>query len=206
MFELVQAGGWMMLPIIACSIAAGAIVAERLWFLTVPRVAPQTLLPQVWGWLRDESLTVDRVRELRETAPLGQVLAAALGNARRGRDAMRGAIDDALEQVEHDLERFLNELGTIAAITPYLGILGTVIGMIRVFTAISLEGTGDAQALSGGISEAFITTAAGLLVAIPARAMHRYLLRRVDALVLQMQAEGHRLVEILDDGSTGEDA
>jgi biopolymer transport protein ExbB len=125
------------------------------------------------------------------------VLAAGVANARRGREVMKEAMEEAAAQVTHDLERYLTALGVIASISPLLGLLGTVVGMIEVFTALMLEGTGNASVLAGGISQALITTAAGLSVAIPAIMCHRFLQRRVDELVMTMEQEAVKLVDIL---------
>jgi biopolymer transport protein ExbB len=195
--EIVIAGGWLMLPIILCSILAIAIVIERFWTLNVNRVAPRYAVGQIWTWIKNNELDSTRLRELRLASPLGQILAAGLLQARQGRDAMNSAISQSAAVVIHELERYLSTLGTIAAITPLLGLLGTVIGMIRVFTEIMVQGTGNPNALAGGISEALITTAAGLCVAIPAYACHRFFVRRVDTLVLALEQESGKLVDAL---------
>jgi biopolymer transport protein ExbB len=170
-FELVLAGGWLMLPIIICSIAVLGICIEKYLSLNPQKIAPQHLLAQVWSWLKNNQMNPSKLAELRGTSPLGMILAAGLSNSRHGREVMKESILEAANQVIHDLERYLNSLGTIAAITPLLGLLGTVIGMIKVFNEIMLAGTGNAGVLAGGISEALITTAAGLSVAIPAFAV-----------------------------------
>jgi biopolymer transport protein ExbB len=195
--EIVIAGGWLMLPIILCSILAIAIVIERFWTLNVNRVAPRYAVGQIWTWIKNNELDSTRLRELRLASPLGQILAAGLLQARQGRDAMNSAISQSAAVVIHELERYLSTLGTIAAITPLLGLLGTVFGMIRVFTEIMVQGTGNPNALAGGISEALITTAAGLCVAIPAYACHRFFVRRVDTLVLALEQESGKLVDAL---------
>lgn len=192
-----QAGGWLMVPIIACSVIALAIIAERLWTLQVRRVLPPHLVAQVWTWDRDAGLNQDRLRELRRGSPLGQILAAGLVNRQHSREIMKESIEDTGRQVILELERYLNTLGTIAAITPLLGLLGTVIGMIKVFTAITTMGVGDPAPLAGGISEALITTAAGLSVAIPSLMFYRYLRGRVDMLVVRMEQEAMRMVEVM---------
>ena len=186
-----------MLPIILCSIDAIAIIIERFWTLNTSRITPKYVLAQVWTWLKNNQLDSAKLRELRTSSPLGQILAAGLINSRYGRGAMTEAIEQAAAQVVHDLERYLNTLGTIAAITPLLGLLGTVVGMIRVFSEIMLQGTGNANALAGGISEALITTAAGLTVAIPTYMFHRFFTRKVDSLVLGLEQESAKLVDAL---------
>ena len=197
MVEIVRAGGWLMLPIILCSIVAIAIVIERFWSLSAARISPKYVLAQVWTWLKNNQLDSSKLRELRLSSPLGQILAAGLLSSRYGRVAMVDSIEQTAAQVVHELERYLNTLGTIAAITPLLGLLGTVVGMIRVFSEIMLQGTGNANALAGGISEALITTAAGLTVAIPTYMFHRFFTRRVDSLVLNLELESIKLVDAL---------
>ncbi len=197
MQEIVFAGGILMLPIILCSIAVIAISVERFWTLNPTKIAPKSQLGQVWTWIRDNELDSDRLKQLRRSSQLGKILAAGLSNSRQGRDVMKDSIEEAASQVVHDLERFVGALGTIAAIAPLLGLLGTVIGMIKVFTALNLEGTGNATVLAGGISEALITTAAGLTVAIPAMIAHRFFVRRVDSLVVAMEQESVKLVDAL---------
>ena len=203
LFELVQAGGWLMIPILLCSVLAAAISVERFWTLRAEQVAPQNLLAQVWTWIKNNEMDSRRLREVKSSSPLGQILAAGITSHRRGRNAMKKSIEEVANQVVHELERYLNTLGTVAAITPLLGLLGTVIGMIKVFTAIQLEGTGNATVLAGGISEALITTAAGLTVAIPSLFFYRYFQRKVDELVIYMEQEALKLVEVLNADRSG---
>lgn len=198
MFELVQAGGWLMFPILLCSVISAAICLERFWTLRSAQIAPKSLLAQVWNWIKSNEMDNKKLRELRAGSPLGQILATGIANHRRGREQMKEAIEEVASQVVHEMERYLNTLGTVAAITPLLGLLGTVIGMIKVFTAIRLEGTGNAAVLAGGISEALITTAAGLTVAIPSLFFYRFFQRKVDELVISMEQEALKLVEVLN--------
>ena len=197
MFELVKAGGWLMLPIVICSIAVVAISIEKFFALNPAKIAPKHLLAEVWSWIKNNQLNSGKLRELKATSPLGEILAAGLSNSRHGRDVMKESIEEAASHVIHELERYLNSLGTIAAIAPLLGLLGTVIGMIKVFTEIMLQGTGNAGVLAGGISEALITTAAGLSVAIPALIMHRYYVRKIDSVVVTLEQEAIKLVDAL---------
>jgi len=198
--EIVQAGGWLMVPILLCSVIAAAISVERLWTLQRSRITPKNLLAQVWSALKTDSMDSQKLRDLRGSSPLGQVLAAGVGNAKRGREVMKEAMEEAAAQVAHDMERYLTSLGVIASISPLIGLLGTVVGMIKVFTALMLEGAGNANVLAGGISQALITTAAGLSVAIPALMFHRFLLRRVDELMITMGQEAVKLVDIMQGG------
>lgn len=195
--EIVAAGGWLMLPIILCSIAVIGISIERYWTLNPSKIAPKHQLGEVWAAIQNNKLDSDKLRDLRRSSQLGRILAAGLSNSRHGRDVMKDSIEEAASQVVHDMERFLGVLGTIAAIAPLFGLLGTVIGMIKVFTALNLEGAGNAAVLAGGISEALITTAAGLTVAIPAMISHRFFVRRVDSLVVTMEQEAVKLVDAL---------
>jgi len=196
-WELVKAGGWMMLPIVLCSIAAAAIVAERLWTLRASRITPPHLLGQVWRWIKDKKLNNQKLKELRGDSPLGEILAAGLANSKHGREIMKECIEEAAARVIHELERYLTVLGTIAAVAPLLGLLGTVLGMIEIFSAFMGSGMANAPQLAGGIAKALITTAAGLFVAIPAVFFHRYLMRRVDELVVGMEQEAIKLVEVV---------
>tara|TARA_B100002003_G_C13990913_1_gene478831 strand:- start:155 stop:826 length:672 start_codon:yes stop_codon:yes gene_type:complete len=198
LFELVQAGGWLMVPILLCSVIAAAICVERFWTLRTAQIVPRNLLAQVWDWIKNNDMDNRKLRELRLGSPLGQILAAGITNHRRGREQMKEAIEEVANHVVHEMERYLNTLGTVAAIAPLLGLLGTVIGMIKVFTSIKLEGTGNAALLAGGISEALITTAAGLTVAIPSLFFYRFFQRRVDELVISMEQEALKLVEVLN--------
>ena len=197
MFEIVKSGGWLMVPIIACSVVAAAIILERLWTLQQKRVLPHNLTAQVWEWVKADQLNHKQIQTLHQSSPLGQILAAGLVNRNSDRDLMKDSIEDTGRHVVHELERYLNSLGTIAAVSPLLGLLGTVIGMVKVFAAITTHGVGNASVLAGGISEALITTAAGLSVAIPALMGYRYLRGRVDSLVVQMEKEAIKLVEAL---------
>src|SRR5512134_246611 len=201
MFEIVMAGGIVMVPIILCSILAVAITLERLWTLREQRVVPTELTDKVWQWVENRALSDKQVMALQQHAPLGSVLAAGLANRHRERSVMIQAIEDAGRHVVHDLERFLNMLGTIASISPLLGLLGTVTGMIRTFKAITVAGVGNPAAMAGGIAEALITTAAGLLVAIPALVIYRYLRGRVDSHVIDMEKESLKLVQAIDRAS-----
>ncbi len=194
MFEIIKAGGWLMAPLILCSIVAVAIVTERLWTLQTQRVAPEHLAAQVWNWLKNGELDDERLQALRANSPLGRILAAGLAQRHAARETMNEAIEDSGRHVVHELDRYLITLGTIATISPLLGLLGTVLGIMRVFAAISASGLGNPAALAGGISEALTTTVAGLAVAVPAYIMHRYLRGKVDDLVVRMERETLRLV------------
>ncbi len=197
MWEIISAGGFLMGPILLCSLLALAIFAERLWALRREQILPPDLAASAWKLHRGNKLDNKALDGMRRGSPLGQVLAAGLANLHLERDAVKERIEDAGRQVVHELERYLNTLGTIAAITPLLGLLGTVIGMIKVFFAITEYGVGNPAVLAGGISEALITTAAGLSVAIPSLIFYRYLRGKVNELVLGMEHEATRLLDAI---------
>jgi biopolymer transport protein ExbB len=197
MLEIVQAGGWIMFPIVACSVVAVAIVLERLWTLQEKRVLPANVANQVWDSVQHNQIDVQQIQHVHQSSPLGQVLAAGLAYRHAPRDVLKEVVEDAGRHAVHDLERYLNPLGTIAAISPLLGLLGTVSGMIRSFTAITAQGVGNPSILAGGISEALVATAAGLTVAIPSLIAYRYLRGRVDGLVVKIERESTRFIEVL---------
>jgi biopolymer transport protein ExbB len=198
MFEIVKAGGMMMAPIILASIIAAAIFLERLWTLQSKRVLPAELTEKVWRWVEQRQIQDKHISALQQNSPLGKILAAGLVNRERDRVVIREAIEDTGRHVVHELDRFIGALGTIASLSPLMGLLGTVLGMIRTFNAITTAGIGNPASLAGGIAEALITTAAGLTVAIPALIGYKYLRGRVQQLVVQMEKEAIKLVEAME--------
>lgn len=192
-----MSGGWLMLPIIACSIITLAISVERLLALRVAKVAPPQLLGEVWGWIKHNQLDTNKLRELKQSSPLGLLLAAGIANAKHGRAVMKESLEETAAVVVYGMERYLNALGTVALVAPMLGLIGAVLGIIDVFNDIRFHGTGDPNALAGGISEALITTAAGLIVAVPATIMHRFFNGRITTLVLMLEQEALKLVDAL---------
>ncbi len=201
MLELVKAGGWLMLPILICSVLALAIIIQRFYTLRRSRVIPDGALQAVYSQYKAGNLTSEYINSLREKSPLEQVLAAALINRNQPRAVMKEAIEEEGRQIVHGLEYFLGALATIAAISPLLGLLGTVLGMIDVFAAIVTAGVGNPGVLAGGISKALITTAAGLSVAIPALIFHEILSSRVDQLILDMEDKAVQMVDVLHQGN-----
>jgi len=196
-FEILKNGGWLMVPIIACSIIALAISVERLLALRVTKIAPPQLLGEVWGWIKNNQLDTNKLRELKQSSPLGLLLATGIANAKHGRAVMKESLEESAAVVVYGMERYLNALGTVALVAPMLGLIGAVLGIIEVFNDIRFHGTGDANALAGGISEALITTAAGLIVAVPATIMHRFFNGRITTLVLMLEQEALKLVDAL---------
>jgi len=197
MLELFKAGGWLMLPLFACSVIAIGIIAERFWSLQNKRIAPPELITQIWQWLQYDQVDKNRISALQQDSPLGQILAAGLVNRDNTREITKEGIEDVGRHVTLSLERNLNTLGTIAAITPLLGLLGTVIGMIKVFAVITTEGVGNPETLAGGISEALITTATGLVVAIPSLIFYRFFRGKISHLVVDMEEQALKLIELL---------
>lgn len=197
MFEILKAGGWLMVPIIACSIIATAICVERLLALRTSRIAPPQLLGEVWGWIKNNQLDAGKVRDLKQSSPLGLLLATGLINARHGREVMKESLEEAASVAVYGMERYLNALGTVALVAPMLGLIGSVLGIMHVFTEIRFHGTGDPGILAGGISEALITTASGLIVAVPTTIMHRFFNGRITSLVLLLEQETLKLVDAL---------
>ena len=205
MLEIILAGGWLMVPILLCSTLAVAIVIERFWTLRRSKVLPQGLSGMVEDWAARHELDARHLEQLRRESPLGRIYAAALDNRNRPRDVIKEAVEDTGRHVVHDLERFLNTLGTIAGISPLLGLLGTVVGMIKVFSAIMISGVGDANVLAGGISQALITTAAGLTVAIPSYFFYRFFRGMVAEYVISMEEKAISLIAVIERGNATPD-
>ena len=195
MIEYLMAGGGLMIPIVLCSIVAAGITLERLWSLRSQEVNPQSRLAVIHRRIDLGDVTDEWLDELLERSPLERLSAQVLQVRHGGKSVMQDLLFVEVKQIAHELERYLSTLGSMAAITPLLGLLGTVIGMIKVFSAIQAAGLGEASLLAGGISEALVTTAAGLGVAIPALVMHRFLLRRVDGLLIDIE---HHVSGLID--------
>jgi biopolymer transport protein ExbB len=198
MWEIVRAGGLMMWPIILCSVVAAAIILERLWTLQERRVLPPELTRRVWQLIEANQITEPMIHALEQNSPLGKLLAVGLLNRHRPRTLLMERLEDTGRHVVHELERYLNTLGTIAGVSPLLGLLGTVTGIIKAFNAIQAGGAGDPRALSGGIAEALVATAAGLCVAIPSLFAYRYLRGRVERIVVAMEKDSIRLADAVE--------
>lgn len=205
MLDIIIAGGWLMLPILFGSAVALAIVVERFWALRTRRIIPVNVVGQIKRHGSNGKLAPNHVATLADSSPMGRILAAGLAQDGANRADIRTAMEEVALQEVHHLERFLSALGTIAALSPLLGLLGTVVGMIEVFTALMLHGSGNTALLAGGISKALITTAAGLCVAIPAMFFHRFFLRRVDDIAVLMEGEATELMNwMVNTKSAGE--
>lgn len=197
MLEILIAGGWPMVPILLCSAVALAIILERFWSLRRKSVVPPELGEQVLAWARTRKLDPGHIETLRANSPLGEILAAALSVRMRSREIIKERVEDTGRHVVHRLERFLNTLGTIALISPLLGLLGTVFGLIEMFFAVMVSGVGDPLKMAGGIGQALVCTATGLCVAIPAYFFHRYFRGRVADYVVDMEEQTIRLIDEL---------
>ncbi|CUB07470.1 MAG: MotA/TolQ/ExbB proton channel family protein [Tepidiphilus sp.] len=195
MWSVIQASGWPIWPLLLASILAVAIIIERAWTLRRKRINPPGLLDSVLEELRRGASPLELAQRLEGHSPLGRVLAAGLRNYGSSREVMKEAIEDAGRVVAHELERYLTALGTIAAISPLLGLLGTIVGMIEIFASQSAAGA-NPQQLAHGISVALNTTGLGLIIAIPATIFWRHFRAYVDSLVIEMEQEAVRLVEV----------
>jgi biopolymer transport protein ExbB len=194
-FAIIEAG-WPIWPIVFASILALGIIAERFWSLRQSLVAPATLLPAVVQELKQKGVSAEMLVRLAQGSPLGQVFAAGLKNVKSSREVMKESIEEAGRAAAYDLERFLTTLGTIASISPLLGLLGTVIGMVEIFGAQTPSGASPAV-LAHGISVALYNTAFGLIVAIPSMIFYRHFRAKVESLVVEMEQQAIKLVEIV---------
>lgn len=197
MLEILASGGWLIVPILICSVLAIAIIAERFWSLQKNKIMPRYLVTRILNWHKKNELTAENIRALRAGSPLGRMLTAGLMSRHGSSVTIKQNIEDAGRHEVHELERHLNSLGTIAAITPLLGLLGSVVGLMEVFTSMTSQGIGNPQALGSGISQIMIATAAGLAVAIPSLTFYRYFQRRVDELAMGMELEALNLLEVM---------
>ncbi len=196
MLSIIEKAGWPIWPLILASIVALGIIGERLWTLRTRLIAPPGLLGSVLQELQAKGVTPEMIARLAEGSPLGRIFAAGLRNVNSSREMMKEAIEEEGRAVVHDLERFLNTLGTIATAAPLWGLFGTVVGMIEIFGALRPSGSSPAE-LAQGISIALYNTGMGLLVAVPALVFYRYFRGKVEALVMDMEQQAIKLVEVL---------
>jgi biopolymer transport protein ExbB len=196
LLSIIEAAGWPIWPLILCSVIALAIIGERMWTLRRKAVVPRQVLPQVVQEYRQNGVTPESVNRLAAHSPIGQVFAAALRNIESSPAVMKEAIEEAGRAVALELERFLTTLGTIATIGPLLGLFGTVIGMIEIFGSQTPQG-GNPLVLAHGISIALYNTAFGLVVAVPSMIFYRYYRAKVDAMLVDMELQALKLVEII---------
>lgn len=198
MYALIQAAGWPIWPIIFASVVAVGIIIERALALRQSVVAPRDMLPKVVEEYRKSGVNAEMLVRLHKSSPLGRIFAAGLKNVKSTREVMKESIEEAGRSVAHDLDRYLTTLGTIASMSPLLGLFGTVVGMIEIFGSNSpTGGAGNPAQLAHGISVALYNTALGILVAIPSMIFYRHFRAKVDAFIVEMELQALKLVEIV---------
>ncbi len=196
MLSLIQAAGWPIWPIIFASVVALGIIGERMWTLRLSVISPKELLPKVLGEYKRGGVNPEMLAHLQKHSPLGRILAAGLKNVKSSREIMKESIEESGRVVAHDLSRYLTTLGTIAALSPLMGLFGTLVGMIEIFGSNSPAGSNPAQ-LAYGISVALYNSAFGILVAIPSMIFYRHFRAKVDDFVIEMELQALKLVEIV---------
>ena len=196
MLSLIQAAGWPIWPIIIASVAALGIIGERMWTLRLSVIAPKELLPGILSEYKRSGVNSEMLARLRKHSPLGQILAAGLKNVKSTREVMKESIEESGRIIAHDLNRYLTTLGTIAALSPLMGLFGTLVGMIEIFGSNSPTGGNPAQ-LAYGISVALYNAAFGILVAIPSMIFYRHFRAKVDDIVIEMELQALKLVEMV---------
>lgn len=196
MWQIILAAGWPIWPLIIASVVAVAIIGERIFALREGVISPKNLLPEVQKWLAAGGINKEMIERLEQNSQLGRVFATALATAKQSRDITKESIEETARAVAHELEKYLATLGTIATVAPLLGLLGTVIGMVELFGAFTSTGHDVAQ-FARGISVALYNTAAGIVVAVPAMIAYRYFRTKVDAILIDMEQQAIKLVEII---------
>lgn len=198
MWEIIQAAGWPIWPLIFASIIALAIIGERFWALRASVVAPPSLLPEIQKNLKQGGISKETCERLKRHSLLGEIFSSALLTVDSSREVTKEAVEESGRAVVHKLEKYLTTLGTIATVSPLLGLLGTVIGMVELFGAFTTTGHDVAQ-FARGISVALYNTAAGIVVAVPAMIFYRYFRGKIDSLIVDMEQQAIKLVEIIHD-------
>ncbi len=196
MLDILRAAGWPIWPLLLASIIAVALIIERTISLRRAKIVPPGLLESVITDYRKHGVTPEMLGRLTNHSALGRIFAAGMRNVKSSREIMKEAIEEAGRGVTHELERFLNPLGTIASISPLMGLFGTIVGMIEIFGS-QTPGTGTPQQLAHGISVALYNAGFGILIAIPAMIFYRHFRARVDSLVVDMEQQAIKLVELV---------
>ncbi|SDW07064.1 MotA/TolQ/ExbB proton channel family protein [Nitrosomonas communis] len=196
MFSIIQAAGWPIWPIIFASIVAIAIIVERLWSLRLSKIAPRDLLPSILEEYNRTGTNAEMLSRLENNSPLGRIFVVGLRNVGNSREVMKESIEEAGRSVAHELDRYLTTLGTIASLSPLMGLFGTLIGMIEIFSSNAPAESNPAQ-LAHGISVALYNAAFGILVAIPSMIFYRHFRAKVDTLVMEMELQALKLVEVI---------
>lgn len=197
MFEYIAAGGVLIIPILLCSVVAMAIIIALFLKLNKKKVVPEGVADMAYKLAVSGKMTPQHIGQLREGSLLGKVMAAGLDSADQPRHVMKTNIEETGRHVIHEMDKYMTTLGTIAAIAPLLGLLGTVVGMISVFSVITSQGVGNPTELAGGISQALITTAAGISVAVPALIFHRFFRSKISGLAIEMEKSSMKLVDVV---------
>jgi biopolymer transport protein ExbB len=195
--HIIEAAGWPIYPLILCSIIALGIIGERFYSLRKDFVAPRDLLPKVVQEYRQKKVSAELISRLAQTSMLGRIFAAALKDRNSSREVMKDSIEEAGRAVAHELDRFLTTLGTISTMAPLLGLLGTIIGMIEIFGSQGPSGMANPAQLAHGISIALYNAAFGIIVAVPSLVFYRHFRARTDSLVVEMEMQAVKLVEIV---------
>ena len=196
MITLIEAAGWPIYLLLVASLVAVTLITERSLFLRHKKIVPPTLIDEVVQELKQRGVSQQMLTRLSEGSPLGKVFAAGLKNIKSAPEVMKESIEEAGRGAAHDLERFLTTLGTIASISPLLGLFGTVIGMIEIFGSQNSGGAAPAE-LAHGISVALYNTAFGLIVAVPSMIAYRHFRAQVDSLTIEMEQQAIKLVEVV---------
>ena len=196
MLSLIQAAGWPIWPIIIASVVSMGIIGERMWTLRLSVISPKELLPRVLNEYKRNGANPEMIARLQTHSPLGKILAAGLKNVKSTREVMKESIEESGRVIVHDLSRYLTTLGTIAALSPLMGLFGTLVGMIEIFGSNSPTGSNPAQ-LAYGISVALYNAAFGILVAIPSMIFYRHFRAKVDDFVIEMELQALKLVDMV---------
>ena len=196
LFAIIQAAGWPIYFLLAVSIVAVALIIERFIILRREKIVPRGLLDKVLSAYERQGVSEEMLEQLSQDSPLGQVLASGLRNYKSPRHVMKDAIEETGRAVTHELERFLTTLGTIATISPLMGLFGTVVGMIEIFGSQSPSGSNPIE-LAHGISVALYNTGFGLVIAIPAMIFFRHFRGQVETFVVDMEQQAARLVDVV---------
>ena len=197
MVDIIHAAGWPIWPLIFSSIIAVAIIFERLWALRASIIAPDNLLLEVQKIITKDGVKKQAIQSLQNHSMLGEIFASALNNYNSPSEIIKEAIEETGRAVNHKLERYLSTLGTIATVAPLLGLFGTIIGMVELFSSFT-SGGNDVAVFARGISIALYNTAGGIVVAVPAMIAYRFFRAKIDTLIVEMEQQAIKLVEIIN--------
>ena len=197
MLDIIHAAGWPIWPLIFASVIAVAIIFERLWSLRTNIIAPDGLLLEAQKMITKDGVSKEAIKSLQQHSMLGEIFASALNNYSSPSEIIKEAIEETGRAVNHKLEKYLSTLGTIATVAPLLGLFGTIIGMVELFSSFTSSGH-DVAIFARGISIALYNTAGGIVVAVPAMIAYRFFRSKIDNLVIEMEQQAIKLVEIIN--------